>query len=161
MIWKPPAPEPDPTHIPEPGVAICCNHFSHSSDTVMQIAIYCVEEDLRIKAGSAFETEGHEVLLFDNLVTFQTNTISATREDRANIIFSEQYGFVLELLWSFIRLQPGKRFFMMRDSRLASATADADTCNLILPVLAQIGIAINPNLVEHVGLPARLHLKAI
>jgi hypothetical protein len=127
----------------------------------MQIAVYCVDSDLREKAGDAFKAEGHEVRLFDNLVSFQTDTISATREDRANIIFSEQYSFVLELLWSFIRMQPGKRFFMMRDLRLASATADADTCNLILPVLAGIGIAINPNLVEHVGLPARLHLKAV
>ncbi len=127
----------------------------------MQIALYCVDQDLRERAGQAFNAEGHEVLLFDNLVTFQTDTISSTQEDRANIIFSEQYGFVLELLWSFIRLQPGKRFFMMRDLRLASATADADTCNLILPVLAQIGIAINPNLVEHVGLPARMHLQAV
>jgi hypothetical protein len=127
----------------------------------MQIAIYCVDDDQRDKAGRAFMAQDHEVLLFDNLVTFQTETMASTREDRANIIFTEQYSFVLDLLWSFIRLQPGKRFFMMRDARLASATADADTCNLILPVLAGLGVAINPNLVEHVGLPGRIYLKAV
>jgi hypothetical protein len=127
----------------------------------MQIAIYAIDETVRAHACKQFCDEGHEVSAFCNLNDFEIDTIKADPENRANIIFCEQYSFLLDFLWSFIRRQPGKRFFMIRDTRLSSATADADTCNVILPALARLGIAINPNLIEHVGLPARSYLMAV